>query len=143
MNNLDLAKTTLLENDYSIVVVKEDKVVNTSNKNGLMPILDLYNDDKSLLNGASVADKVIGKAAALLLIDAGIKEFYTDLISENAISILDDTNIKYIYKTKVKEIRNRDNTGRCPMEELALTSANADELLAKIKEKFNKWIQKN
>lgn len=60
MNNLDLAKTTLLENDYSIVVVKEDKVVNTSNKNGLMPILDLYNDDKSLLNGASVADKVIG-----------------------------------------------------------------------------------
>ncbi|WP_394010993.1 DUF1893 domain-containing protein [Anaerococcus cruorum] len=138
MNNLDLAKTTLLENSYSIVVVKENKVVNTSNKNGLMPILDLYNNDKSLLKEASVADKVIGKAAALLLIEAGIKELYTDLISENAISILDDTNIKYIYKTKVKEIRNRDNTGRCPMEELSLASANADELLAKIKEKFNK-----
>lgn len=143
MKNLDLAKATLLENAYSIVVVQKEEIIHTSNKNGLMPILDLYDYNKNILSNASVADKVIGKAAALLLADANIKELYADLISENAIPVLDNSNIKYIYNKKVKEIRNKDNTGMCPMEELSLRSKDADELIAKIKEKFNKWIQKN
>ena len=137
MENLEIAKTTLLENDYSIVLVKENEIVNTSRKNGLLPILDLYNNDKSILESAIVADKVIGKAAALILKEANIKELYAELISENAIELLDKTNIKYKYNIKVREIRNRDNTAICPMEELALESNNADELIEKIKEKFN------
>jgi len=137
MENLEIAKTTLLENDYSIVLVKENEIVNTSRKNGLLPILDLYNNDKSILESAIVADKVIGKAAALILKEANIKELYAELISENAIELLDKTNIKYRYNKKVREIRNRDNTDICPMEELALESNNADELIEKIKEKFN------
>lgn len=137
MENLEIAKTTLLENDYSIVLVKENKIVNTSRKNGLLPILDLYNNDKSILESAIVADKVIGKAAALILKEANIKELYAELISENAIELLDKTNIKYKYNKKVREIRNRDNTSICPIEELALESNNADELIEKIKEKFN------
>ncbi|MDU5229233.1 MAG: DUF1893 domain-containing protein [Anaerococcus sp.] len=137
MENLEIAKTTLLENDYSIVLVKENEIVNTSRKNGLLPILDLYNNDKSILENAIVADKVIGKAAALILKEANIKELYAELISENAIELLDKTNIKYRYNKKVREIRNRDNTDICPMEELALESNNADELIEKIKEKFN------
>ena len=60
MKNLDLAKATLLENAYSIVVVKKEEIVHTSNKNGLMPILDLYDYNKNILSNASVADKVIG-----------------------------------------------------------------------------------
>ncbi len=143
MNNIDLAKMTLLENNHSIVVVKEDKVVYKSDKNGLLPIIDIYDSDKSILNGAAVADKVIGRAAALILIKANISELYTELISENAISILDDTNIKYQYNKKVKEIRNRDNTDMCPMEKLSLSTDDADQLIAKVKEKINKWIQKN
>lgn len=137
MENLEIAKTTLLEKDYSIVLVKENEIVNTSRKNGLLPILDLYNNDKSILENAIVADKVIGKAAALILKEANIKELYAELISENAIELLDKTNIKYKYNKKVREIRNRDNTDICPMEELALESNNADELIEKIKEKFN------
>ena len=100
MENLEIAKTTLLENDYSIVLVKENEIVNTSRKNGLLPILDLYNNDKSILESAIVADKVIGKAAALILKEANIKELYAKLISENAIELLDKTNIKYKYNKK-------------------------------------------
>ncbi|MBM0046060.1 DUF1893 domain-containing protein [Anaerococcus sp. mt242] len=138
MNNINLAKTTLLENNHSIVVVKEDKVVYKSDKNGLLPIIDIYDSDENILKGAAVADKVIGRAAALILIKANISELYTELISENAISILDDTNIKYQYNKKVKEIRNRDNTDMCPMEKLSLSTDDADQLIAKVKEKINK-----
>ena len=143
MNNLKLAKSTLFENEYSIVVVKENEIIFKSEKKGLQSLIALYKGDRNTLENSSVADKVIGRAAALILIESNIKEVYADLISQNAIDILDKSDIPYEYKTQVKEIKNRDNTGMCPMEELSLKCVSADELIEKIEEKFNKWIQKN
>lgn len=143
MNNLKLAKSTLFENEYSIVVVKENEIVYKSESKGLQSLISLYKTKKNTLEDSSIADKVIGRAAALILVDANIKEVYADLISQNAIEILNKSNIPYEYKAQVKEIRNRDNTGMCPMEELSLKCVSADELIEKIEEKFNKWIQKN
>ena len=143
MNNLMLAKSTLFENEYSIVVVKENEIVYKSESKGLQSLISLYKNDVNTLENSSIADKVIGRAAALILVDSNIKEVYADLISQNAIDILDKSNISYEYKSQVKEIRNRDNTGMCPMEELSLKCVSADELIEKIEEKFNKWIQKN
>lgn len=138
-----LAKSTLFENEYSIVVVKENEIVYKSESKGLQSLISLYKNDKNTLENSSIADKVIGRAAALILVDSNIKEVYADLISQNAIEILDKSNIPYEYKSQVKEIRNRDNTGMCPMEELSLKCVSTDELLEKIEEKFKKWIQKN
>lgn len=138
-----LAKSTLFENEYSIVVVKENEIVYKSESKGLQSLISLYKTKKNTLEDSSIADKVIGRAAALILVDANIKEVYADLISQNAIDILDKSDIPYEYKTQVKEIKNRDNTGMCPMEELSLKCVSADELIEKIEEKFNKWIQKN
>ena len=143
MNNIELAKTSLNENNYSLVLAKENKVVHTSLKKGLQPLIDLYHDQKQVLEGSHIADKVIGKAAALILIESNINELYAELISDNAIEILDKSNIRYEYKTRVKEIRNRDNTDMCPMEKLSLDSNSADELIRKIEEKFNKWPLKS
>lgn len=143
MNNLKLAKSTLFENEYSIVVVKENEIVYKSESKGLQSLISLYKTKKNTLEDSSIADKVIGRAAALILIGSNIKEVYADLISQNAIEILNKSNIPYEYKSQVKEIRNRDNTGMCPMEELSLKCVSADELIEKIEEKFNKWIQKN
>ena len=138
MNNLMLAKSTLFENEYSIVVVKENEIVYKSESKGLQSLISLYKNDEDTLENSSIADKVIGRAAALILVDSNIKEVYADLISENAIDILDKSDIPYEYKTQVTEIRNRDNTGMCPMEELSLKCVSADELIEKIEEKFNK-----
>lgn len=71
---------------------------------------------KMHLIGASIADKVIGKLAVSLLVVAGIKEVYADILSEYAIPVLEQNNIKYEYKTKVPFIINKDHTGMCPME---------------------------
>lgn len=138
MNNLKLAKSTLFENEYSIVVVKENEIVYKSESKGLQSLISLYKTKKNTLEDSSIADKVIGRAAALILIGSNIKEVYADLISQNAIEILNKSNIPYEYKSQVKEIRNRDNTGMCPMEELSLKCVSADELIEKIEEKFNK-----
>ena len=119
-------------------MVKENEIVYKSESKGLQSLISLYKTKKNTLEDSSIADKVIGRAAALILVDSNIKEVYADLISQNAIDILDKSNIPYEYKAQVKEIRNRDNTGMCPMEELSLKCVSADELIEKIEEKFNK-----
>ena len=71
---------------------------------------------KMHLIGACIADKVIGKLAVSLLAVSGVKEIYADVLSEYAIPVLEQNNIKFEYKTKVPFIINKEHTGMCPME---------------------------
>lgn len=59
---------------------------------------------------------MIGKVASSILIVAGVKEIYADTISELAIPILEQNNIKYEYNHKVEFIKNNEKTSICPME---------------------------
>jgi hypothetical protein len=131
-NNKQLAITTLLEGGYSIVVMNKEEQF-TSNKRGIAPILELLDTNKDFLKGAIVADKVIGKAAALLLIAGGIKELYAHIISEHAIKVLNQQNIPYDYKEKVPYIINRTQTGMCPMESQVLCLEDANEAVYVLK----------
>ena len=110
----------LHQENYSIVVMKETKQF-TSIKRGIAPILELIDSDLTMLESSVVADKVIGKAAALLLAYGKIQSVYADIISEHAIQILEQYHIPYTYQTRVPYIVNRTNTGMCPMESSVLT----------------------
>lgn len=120
-SNMEQKAIELLhEGNYSIVVIKGTKQF-TSTKRGIAPILELIDTDLAMLEAAIVADKVIGKAAALLLAYGNIQSVYADILSEHAIQILDQYHIAYTYHTRVPYIINRMNTGMCPMESRVLT----------------------
>ncbi len=104
---------------YTIVVQKEEQQF-TSTKRGIAPILELMNDDAKLLKDAIVADKVIGKAAALLLIYGKVKHIHAVVISELAIDILNQYKVSFTYDQKVPYIINRTKTDMCPMEHCVL-----------------------
>ena len=57
-------------------------------------IYDLLTQEPEFLKGASIADKVVGKGAAALMILGGIKELYTDIISTKALELLQKSDIK-------------------------------------------------
>ena len=61
-----------------------------------------------------------------------IKELSTKLISENAINVLENTSIIYEYEKSVPYIKNRDQSGMCPVETLSLKVNNIDDLLVEI-----------
>ena len=48
------------------------------------------------LSGYSAADRIVGRAAALLFV-AGIREVYADVISDNAVAVLEAHGIPYDY----------------------------------------------
>lgn len=132
MKDIELAKSLLDKEKQAIVIVKEGQTIFSSDGKGIKPIYTALNKLKYELRGSSVADKVIGKAAAMICEYAGIKELSTKLISENAIDVLENTSIIYNYEKSVPYIKNRDHSGMCPVETLSLRINNIDELLMEI-----------
>ncbi|WMJ22576.1 DUF1893 domain-containing protein [Paludicola sp. MB14-C6] len=113
---LQKAINILKEQNYSCVVIKDD-LVHCANGIGVKPIMQWLREDEAFFANAYVADKVIGKAAALLLVMAKAKSVYGKVMSESAIAILEKYHIRYEYDTKVSFIANRTNTGMCPLEQ--------------------------
>jgi hypothetical protein len=74
-----------------------------------------------------IADKVIGKAAALLMVYAGVKEVFTPTISDPAVEVFEKHNVKITYDKVVERIINRTGDGLCPMESLCLNVENPEE----------------
>lgn len=64
-----------------------------------------------------VADTIIGKAAALLLILSGASFVYGTVMSQAAVQVLENAHIPYQYETLVDYIENRTGTGMCPLED--------------------------
>ncbi len=116
MINLEKAKNNLGEHKISIV---SSTLSLTSDLRGVMPIIDFINKGYDL-SGASVADLVVGKAAAMLFIKAGIKDIDTIIISKPALKVLEEHHITVKYEKLVDNIINRDKTGLCPFESLVL-----------------------
>lgn len=120
MNDILLnLKETLSSENFTIVIRKDDKVF-SSYERGVKPLIHLIDNDLSFLENSSVADKVIGKAAALLMVLGKIKEVHTNIISEPAIEVFERHKIDFHYNKKVKSIINRQGDGLCPMEQLCL-----------------------
>ena len=65
---------------------------------------------------ADIADKVVGRAAAAIMILGGVKRVYTDVISHLALDFLSKSSIEVSYKEAVPYIINRSQTDLCPME---------------------------
>ena len=64
---------------YSCVIANEGKI-RTFTQRGVADLYDLLTREPEFLKGALIADKVVGKGAAALMILGGIKELYTDVV---------------------------------------------------------------
>ena len=97
------------------VVTAKNKVITAQAKgHGVKPLLKLL--DEGRLAGAVVFDKVIGRAAAAICVSGGAAEVHTLVASEGGVKYLADRGIAITADKVVREIFNRDKTGRCPME---------------------------
>ncbi|MCF0142815.1 MAG: DUF1893 domain-containing protein, partial [Parasporobacterium sp.] len=106
----------------------------TSELKGIAPIMIKLKDDRRFFEGAVVADRYIGKAAAMLLIDSGAKAIFGQVVSEHAVCILEASGIIWEAETTVPYIINRKKDGMCPMEKAVLNEtdvSNAFEILKK------------
>lgn len=111
-NDTIRARELLVSGRHTCTLCCNDQIL-TDNRRGVTPLLELLGQDFSRY---CAADKVVGKAAALLYRLLNITEIYAGVISEPAIRVLEGGGITVYYDHKVPAIRNRSDTGFCPME---------------------------
>jgi hypothetical protein len=112
--NLENARYILETGDYTCVFYKAD-TARTCTQRGVKPLLELL-DAGDDLRGWSVADKVVGKAAAMLYVCMQVREVYAQVMSDGAVRTLLRHGIAVQYATLTDRIQNRRGDGLCPME---------------------------
>lgn len=114
MNDINHAKYILEDRNASVVFCRGEQMIILDGK-GIKPLLELMKKQIAL-SEYSVADKIVGKAAALLFIKMKVSSVYGSVMSEKARDIFLHYNIPFFYKTLTKEIINRRGDDLCPME---------------------------
>lgn len=132
--DLEKAKQLLSEGGFTLAMVKGEETI-TSAERGVSPLIALL-DSEDDLNGFSAADKVVGKAAAFMYVLLGVKCLYADVISRCALDVLKMHGIIAEYGTLTDAIRNRTNTGICPMETAVINISEPHEALEAVCEKL-------
>ena len=79
------------------------------------------------LANATVLDKIVGKAAALLISYVQAKEVHCLVLSMTGRTVLDAHRIPYTAERLTPEIRNRRGTGLCPFEQAVRDVENPQE----------------
>lgn len=124
---MNKAKELIDNNIHSCIVVKDEEILYTANGIGIKPLLNIYLDNKQAMENSFIADKLIGKAAAMILICGKVKKVYGNKISKSAIDILTKNDIEYEYKELIEKVHNRDKTDLCPMEKTVLKIIDPEE----------------
>lgn len=126
----------LKEGHHSLVVENNGRVF-TFDSRGVKDLFELVTNRPEILDGARVADKVVGKGAAALMILGKVRELHAVTISEPTLELLNKYGVKVTFENRVEHIINRTGTGICPVEQLCADCATPEQALPLIREFLN------
>ena len=115
-DDLNLAREILHEEGLSLVLVKSGKLLFKSKSHGVSDLLAMISDIGYLAEGASLADSVVGRAAALLCVYSKIVAVYGVNMSEGGASVFKTNGVHYEYGMLVPKILNREKSDICPFD---------------------------
>ena len=123
----------LHEKKLSCVILKSDGSIVHCRRRGVIDLYELLCSSPETLNGAVIADKVVGRGAAALMVLGRIKQLHTDVLSRPALEMLQQGDISVSYGILVDNIINRTGDDICPVEKLTSQAGTAAEALPLIK----------
>jgi len=114
VKDIERAKELLAEGNFFVAVRGERVIV--ENERGIASLLRFASEKPSELAGASVADKIAGRAAAFLMTLCGVKEVYAEVLSKGAARIFEEQDTPFSFGVLADDIRDRTGRDICPME---------------------------
>ena len=107
-------KTVLEEGGYTCVLSDGERTL-TSKERGILPLV-LWLENGEELRGFSAADKIVGKASAMLYVCMGVRAVHAAVLAEEGLKMLEKYGIEAEYDVLTPHIVNRAGDGVCPME---------------------------
>lgn len=128
----DFAISYLKKNDCALVFVRDGDVLFESHKKGIRPMYEALLSEVDL-TGAVLADRVIGRAAAMLALSVGIRSLFTFVMSESALAVCKKENFSaFTYGELSPFVMNRKQDDLCPIEKLSQETDDPEALMNRI-----------
>ena len=129
------AKTVLGTDGITCIVLKAGNDPLISRVRGVKPIVG-WIEEGADLKDAAVFDTIVGRAAAMMYILAGVGFVYGRVMSRGGAAELEKAGISYEAGEYTDRIVNRQGTGMCPMEETVLEITDPEEAFSALKAKI-------
>jgi hypothetical protein len=140
MNDLVIATNQLYRKELTLVIVKNAGVVFETASHRISGLLGAIEQLGDGLEGASVADRVVGKAIALLCVYAGIREVYAEVLSRKAKTVFEENGIPCEWRRLVDNILGSNGTGVCPFEKAAEGISDPEQAYTAFKELLQSFM---
>ena len=131
----------LRDGQAACVVLRNGEIVRVESGRGVAPMIRLYED--GALQGAYVVDKIVGKAAAMLMTLGGVSGCYALTVSRAALDWFVGHGIPVEYEVCAEYIVNRAGDGMCPMEQTVKDLNDPSEALTALKQKIAELRNRN
>ena len=133
MNDLNIAKSSLSQKGLTFIIVKNGTVLFETGSHRISGFLGAIEQFGVRLKGASVADRVVGKAIALLCVYAGIREVYAEVLSRKAQAVLEENGVPCGWKELVDTILDLNRSDVCAFEKAAADISDPEKAYATFK----------
>ncbi len=140
---IEFAKEALKNSEDSCIIVRDGEIIFRGSGRGVKPILQTLKHNPEILENSSLADVIIGKAAAALCVLGGVSEVYGELMSETGRIFLEKHDINTSYGELVPFIKNRTENDYCPLEKSVLLLDDPHECLEAIEKKVEQLMAAN
>ena len=131
MNDIEIAKNELYEGKLTLSIIKNREILFETKSHRITGFLDAIESLGEKLTGASLADRVVGKAVALLCIHAGIKQVYAVVLSRKGQSVLKEGKVLVQWNELVDNILDENKDNVCPFERTASNISDPKEAYTK------------
>jgi len=116
MGDLELAEHELKSRNINLVIVKNGVVLCQSMAHGMKGLLQAIEEYDRDLAGTAVADKIIGRAAAMLCVYSKVKSVFAITMTEGALRLLMKNRVAHKFERHVCRLMNSQRTDICPFE---------------------------
>ncbi|MBX5326181.1 MAG: DUF1893 domain-containing protein [Candidatus Bathyarchaeia archaeon] len=142
MYDLDIAKYELLKKDLNLVIVKKGVAIFETKSPGIGGILEAIEKfDKEGLSGSFVADRVVGRAAALLCVYCEVSAVYAVVLSRGGKDVLENNGVAFEFEDLVPNVLNKQKTDVCPFEKAVANISKPEKAYEKLKSCVREKIQ--
>ena len=131
--DIEIAKSDIGKKGFALSVVKDGKTIIQSKTPGVSALVTAIKRDRQSFRGASAADKVLGRAAAMLFVYSEVKCVFALLASQDAIVTLERFGMPFECEKTVAKILNRNQTSTCPFESLIQDVEDPQDAFEKLK----------
>lgn len=129
----------LEETGNSLMIYKNGELLFESDLGGIRPHLKAIDEHKDDLEGTLMVDKILGRAAAFLVIYSRAAEAITAVVSTPGKNLLEANNFKFSYREEVPHIKMKNGVIYCPFESMVQGLHDPHEAYSAIVEKMESF----